>query len=91
MHFDFVFMDCGASVGWRIYIINNIDYKGRNTSSQATHRLHVDGETYKFICWDSRIATLEDAKSIASLWADATMLYIRTGKNFDKIAKELLN
>jgi len=89
MCFDFVFMDCGEAIGWRIYIINNIDYKGRSTSAHATHRLHASGETYKYICWAGRIATLEQAKTIASLWADATTLYIRTGESFDKIAKRL--
>jgi hypothetical protein len=89
MRFDFVFMDCGPAIGWRIYIINNIDYKGRDSSSQATHWLHDDGETFKYICWAGRISTLEQAKTVAALWADTIMLYIRTGESFDKIVKRL--
>ena len=89
MEFDFVFMDCGSSIGWRIYIINDINYGERNTSSSATHRLHASGETYDYICWQGKISTLEDAKTIASLWADVTAIYIRTGETFDAIAKRL--
>ena len=89
LEMDFVFMDGGQSIGWRIYIINRVDYKGRNTSFHATHRLHASGETYDYICWSGRIATLEDAKKIASLWADTTALYIRNGGSFDAIAKQL--
>jgi len=89
MRFDFVFMDCGSSIGWRIYIISNIDYKGRNTSFHSTHRLHTAGETYHYICWAGRISTLAQAKAVASLWADATTLYIRGNDNFDDIVKRL--
>ena len=34
---DFVFWDRGAR-GWRIYIISQIDYQGRNCSSHAAHQ-----------------------------------------------------
>ena len=93
MTMDFYFMDCGGSTGWQIYIINDIDYKGRDTSSHATHRNHFTGDTYKSICWNSRINTLDEAKAIASLWADTTSRYIMLGKNgigFDEIVKKLL-
>ena len=87
---DFVFMDCGSSIGWRIYIINNVDYKGRNTSFHATHRLQAAGETYMYICWAGKITTLQQAKAVASLWSDATALYIRNGGSFDEIVRRLL-
>jgi len=86
---DFVFWDCG-STGWRIYIINTVDYKGRDTSFHATHRLHADGETYKYICWAGKISTLEEAKIVASLWADTTAIYVKSHDSFDKIAERLL-
>ena len=89
IRFDFVFMDCGSQIGWRVYIINNIDYRGRNTSAHSTHRLHASGETYKYICWNSRISTLEAAKNIASVWADTTAIYIKTGESFDSIVRRL--
>jgi hypothetical protein len=89
MRFDFVFMDCGPSIGWRVYIINNIDYRGRNTSAHATHRLHASGETYKYICWLGRINTLEEAKKIVGVWGDVTAIRIRTGEDFDEIVKRI--
>ncbi|HCC34155.1 MAG TPA: hypothetical protein DEQ02_00360 [Ruminococcaceae bacterium] len=90
LQMDFVFMDGGPAIGWRIYIINRMDYKARNTSFHATHRLHTSGETYDYICWAGRIATFEQAKAVASLWSDATALYIRSGVDFDEIVKRLL-
>ena len=89
MCFDFVFMDCGAAIGWRVYIINKIDYTGRNASPYAAHQLHTPGETYPYICWAGRISTLEQAKVVAATWADANMLSIRTGESFDEIVKRL--
>lgn len=87
---DFVFMDCGPVIGWRIYIISRIDYGSRDASSHASHRLHAPRETYPYICWAGRISTLEEAKAIASLWSDATALYIRNGGSFDEIVRNLL-
>ena len=87
--FDFVFMDCGPQIGWRVYIINKINYKFRSRSSHATHRLHAAGETYKYICWNHRINTIEEAKNIAAVWADATAQYIKTGRSFDDIVRQM--
>ena len=89
MLFDFVFMYCGETIGWRVYIISSIDYQGNNPPSCAAHRLHDPGETYPYICWAGRIATLEQAKTIAALWADTTMLSNRTGESFDSIVGRL--
>ena len=91
--FDFVFMYCGGDTGWRVYIINNVNYKGLNQSAHATHRNHFEGDTYKSICWNQRINSLDEAKNIAALWADATSGYIllgRFGMGFDEIVKKLL-
>lgn len=90
LRIDFVFWDCGPSLGWRIYIINKIDYKNRNTSFHTTHRLHFTGDTYPCICWQGKISTLEQAKSVASVWGDATALYIQDGGSFDAIVRRLL-
>ena len=86
---EFYFVDCGPPDGWRIYILSRIFYRFRNASPHATHRLHDHGETYDYICWAGHIATLEQAKAIAALWADATALYIRNGGSFDTIAARL--
>ena len=79
---DFVFWDRGAR-GWRIYIISQID------SSHAAHWLRDPGDSYPYICWDGDIETLEQAKSVASLWAECTAEYIRSYKSFDNIASQL--
>lgn len=91
MTMDFVFMDCGEDIGWRVYIINDIDYKNRNTGGHATHRNHFEGDTYPCICWSAKINTFDEAKAIASLWADTTDLYVRSAGGFDEIAESILN
>ena len=87
---DFVFWDLGDR-GWRIYIISSIDYRGLDCSSHAAHWLHDPGDSYPYICWAGDIETLEQAKSVASLWAECTAKYIRSHKSFDDIANRLKN
>jgi len=88
MQFDFVFMHCDD--GWRAYIINEIDYGYKDDSGQATHRNHFPGDTYKHICWNTRLNTLDEAKAVASAWADITALYLRTNLSFDELAGQYL-
>lgn len=85
---DYVFWDLGER-GWRIYIISHIDYQGRDCSSHAAHWLQDNDSSYPYICWNGNIATLEQAKSVASLWAECTTEYIRSYKSFDNIASQL--
>ena len=85
---DYGFWDLGGR-GWRIYIISHIDYRGRNCSSHAAHWLHDNGDSYPYICWAGNIETLEQAKSVASLWAECTARYIRSRQSFDDIADQL--
>lgn len=85
---DFVFWDRGIR-GWRIYIISQIDYHGRDCSSHAAHWLFDPEDSYPYICWDGYIKTLEQAKSVASLWAECTAEYVRSYKSFDDIASQL--
>lgn len=86
---DFVFWDLGTHNGWRIYIISQIDYQGRNCSSHAAHWLHDNDDSYPYICWAGNIETLEQAKSVASLQAECTARYIRSRQSFDDIADQL--
>ena len=83
---DFVFYYGGSSIGWRIYIINSIDYKGRDTSFHKTHRLHFEKDTYPCVCWKGILTSLEQARAVASFWADVTAEYIKSGNSFDTIA-----
>ena len=63
---------------WRVYIDNRPPDGGRDESGPATHR---DGSR-KYVCWDTPIASLVDAKQVAATWADKTQSYIRLGENF---------
>ena len=36
---EFLFVDRGGSIGWRAYILSDIDYKGRSTLCGTIHRL----------------------------------------------------
>ena len=91
MYIDFGFCNRGLINGWRVYILEDIDYEGCNTSFHATHRLHDSGETHPYICWNRRISSFEKAKQIASLWADCTARYIKGEGSFDAIAQQLLS
>jgi len=90
MYFSFCFCNEGVFKGWKIQILDPIDYKGRNTGGHATHRLFHDNDDYDCICWEGKIRSLEEAKSVASLWGDITSLYIRGMGSFDTIAGKLV-
>lgn len=90
MDIDFFILYCNEEIGWRIYIISDINYKGRNESGHATHRSHYDDDTYQCVCWLGKLSTLEEAKAVAALWGDCTAGYIKGGGSFDAIAKRLM-
>jgi hypothetical protein len=62
---------------WRAYILAQPDYRGRDTSAQATHRLS-DGSR-RYVCWTNPLRSEEEARQVAALWADCTQQYIRSG------------
>ncbi len=63
---------------WRAYIDSQPSYQGRATDAHSTHRLS-DGNR-KYVCWTTALNSLAEAKQVASLWADTTQRYIRTGR-----------
>jgi len=65
---------------WLAYIISQPGYGSRDDGAHSTHRLS-DGSR-KYVCWSAPIPSLEQAKQVSALWADATQEYIRTGKRF---------
>ena len=75
---DYVFDFIALDDGWRIYIVRQPSYGGRDESLHVTHRL-IDGDRY-YVCWDSPLRRLNDAKAVAALWADATQSYRRRGR-----------
>lgn len=90
MYFDFVFWHLSQASGWRIYIINDINYGTRPDGSSSAHWLKDPRDTYRYICWDGMIATFNQAKAVAALWADTTAIYIRSeNDSFNSIADKL--
>lgn len=91
--FDFVFWHLSQDEGWRIYIINKIDYGPHDHSSHYAHWLHDFRDTYPYICWAGTIETFDQAKAVASLWADATALYVKPNeyRSFNQIVSDLNN
>jgi hypothetical protein len=69
-----------SSSNWRAYILSQPSYRGRAEDADSTHRLTNKGR--KYICWTDRLKTQEQAESVASVWADYTQDYIRTGNKF---------
>ncbi len=65
---------------WLVFIEDQPSYQGRYRGCLPTHRLML-GDRY-YVCWTTRLATLDEARQVAALWADKTQEYIRTGRRF---------
>lgn len=65
---------------WRAYIASQPGYRGLADDCHATHRLN-DGSR-KYVCWTTELHSETQARQVASLWADKTQDYIRTGARF---------
>ena len=59
----------------RIYIL-----EFPNPSTGSCHVLHDNNGPY--ICWSQAIPSMAAAKSVAAMWAEATLVYQRTGHVF---------
>ena len=78
---DYCFSFEGEADGsFRAYIVDQPSYGARDTGLHATHRLTNAGRYY--VCWDRPLQSVEDARRVAALWADATQEYIRSGRRF---------
>lgn len=51
-----------------------------NPSVGSCHVLHDAAGI--FICWSAAIGTMAAAKAVAATWAEATLVYQRTGRTF---------
>lgn len=69
--FQFRFMPLGGDI--RIHIL---EYQG----SGSCHVLHDHRGAY--ICWSGAIRSMAAAKAVAAIWAEATLVYQRTGRTF---------
>ncbi len=68
----------------RPYIVTQPSYGSRDTDLHKTHR-NKDGERY-YVCWDTKLYTMADAKPVAAEWAKRTDRYVETGQPFKKEA-----
>lgn len=69
------FADYGFSIeyqqdaGWRVYIVFEPPYQNHNNNLRAPYQ-SIDHEERRYIDWSSRLDSLGDAKTIATLWAE---------------------
>ena len=66
--------------GYRIYILEHPSYGSRDTGAHPTHRLRDSRGS--FVCWTGHLATIEQARKIAALWAEETEDYILRKRQF---------
>lgn len=99
---EFLFLDLGQELGWRGYVLNNINYKQfsneRSDLYTDTH-LYIDenrhryidkDKDYPYICWTDTIYDIETMHKLAVRWSEITAYYIRNGGTFPEIQKLLL-
>ncbi|MDR1357749.1 MAG: hypothetical protein LBJ48_00105 [Coriobacteriales bacterium] len=67
---------------WRVYILSDINYHGRDSGSHPSHRYHDSTLNMHYICYDQTIRTKAEAKNVSADWADLTAHYIQTGTPF---------
>jgi hypothetical protein len=66
----------------RVYIDRQPSYGSRHTDPHNIHRNSEGGRYY--ICWDTPLYSLSDAKEVAAGWAKRTDRYIRSGVPFER-------
>jgi len=62
------------------------DFKRNNPPLDGTLARSSDID---YVCWTESVYSLEQMKSIASVWVDITAHYIRSGGSFSEIQKKL--
>jgi hypothetical protein len=69
--FRFRFTPLGGDI-----LIHILEYPGAG----SCHVLHDQNGAY--ICWSGAIRSMAAAEAVASMWAEATLVYQRTGRTF---------
>ena len=77
-NFKFEFRPLGHRPGWRVNVLEMPSYRERDRGEYATHLYNQAGTPY--ICWSTPILGLEQAVEVAAMWAEATIVYIATGR-----------
>ncbi len=61
----------------RAYIDRQPSYGSRDTDPHKIHR-NRDGNRY-YVCWDTPLKSMHDARAVAEQWAKRTDRYIKSG------------
>lgn len=97
---EFLFLNLGREIGWRAYVLTDINYKlfsqERSDAHTDTH-LYIDetrrfideNKDYPYICWTKPIFDLDTMRDLAQMWSEITAYYIRYGGSFSDIQRVL--
>ena len=99
---EFLMLDLGKPLGWRAYVMSDIDYKRvsaqRSDDYRDTH-LYLDNGTHRYIdktkdwpyvCRVDPIYDLDVMRHVAGAWCEITAYYIKHGGSFKDIQVKLL-
>ncbi len=99
---EFLFLDLGGNLGWRGYVLSEIDYKQFSNDrsdiytdthlylDENQHRYIDENKDYPYICWTESIEDIETMRKLAARWSEITAYYIRNGGKFPEIQDLLL-
>ena len=78
--------------GYRVYInrVPNL-FISRDKTNYNPHLYKEKSNNMFYICWTNRIKRIDDAKTLARLWADATQQFVETGSPANGFLKEKTN
>ena len=65
---------------YKCYICRTPSFRGRDTSNYMPHVWHDRSTGERWVCWTGKIKYPEQAKTLCRKWADATQVFIDTGK-----------
>lgn len=98
---EFLLLDLGKPLGWRAYVMSDIDYKRvsaqRSDDYRDTH-LYLDNGTHRYIdktkdwpyvCRVDPIYDLDVMRRVAGAWCKITAYYIKYGGSFKDIQVKL--
>ena len=65
---------------WRVYVVEQPEYLHRSVDPPMTHRYFDHYAGLHYVCWSRRLRSPRDAYHVAVAWAEATCVYISTGR-----------
>ncbi len=98
---EFLFIDLGENIGWRGYVLTDINYKQFSQErsdiytdthlyiDENKHRYIDENKDYPYICWTKPIHDLNTMRQLAVMWSEITAYYIRYGGTFEDIESKL--